>query len=320
MNPTLPGDSIFKPDVTLPDTIPDDPESPRTATTSQDMQRPLTQQEIVDLQAKKDKESNWLLQGYEESMKLNSSSQEGTTADEKNGLYSRIASDKNLAKLAGVPFHESSDPNSVTTLHTGANKPVPGKDPPQDDSSAKSDDRKNKPFLSQGETLQPFLAPLNSSETKNSSSTFFGNSGLGLSTSDTNFPKMNSTAKRDTDTDAMMLETPGLTAAQSDPLVNNKMDIDSSIDTLPDEPLTHAEAHQDIFTSIASPSGSDMVQMQDQQKSSLNPPETFKSAQPVVISPLLLTPQDTSSAPKIGVAAPAPVRPRVADPRDFLNQ
>jgi len=47
------------------------------------------------------------------------------------------------------------------------------------------------------------------------------------------------------DTDALTLEIPGLTARPKHP----SMPMDSSLDMLPDESLTHAQEHQDFFTS-----------------------------------------------------------------------
>lgn len=313
INPNIPGDSVFKSSTT---TIPDVPSyDPETTPPPTETRNSLTPQESAALQEKKYNDSNWLLQGYEESMRQNSTSQEDTTTREKNDLYLQITSDPELAKIAGVPFHAPSDPSSVTTFHTGAANPAQSDATLRDDPSLKSNDKKNKPFFSQ--FLQPFLAPLNSSEGKTTNANFYGNS-----TSNADLPKMTSpleSSPQDADTDPLTLETPGLTAAQGDPLLN-KGGVDSSLDTLPGESMAHAEAHQDFFTSSEPPAGSDMVQMQKQQKNSLNPPEAPRTAPPIAISPLLLTPQDTSSAPKFGVAAPAPVRPHVADPRDFLDR
>ena len=313
----MPGDSIFQSNTDLSDSIAHDVAvSPTPLTPNTPKQ--LTPEEAAAFQEKKDNESNWLLQDYEESMRLNSGN---GTASEENSLYLQIASDKDLAKLAGIAFHQSSDPSSVTTLHTGhtgATDPAQNGATLRDDSSSKADDKKNNSLFSQNEFLKPFLAPFNSSQGKDKSNFF---SGSDSSASDANLPKMTAQPgvdKQDMDVDALTLETPGLTAAaQNDPLVT----IDSSLDMLPGESVTHAQEHQDLLSGEL-PASSSTLQLQEAQKKSLDIPEAPKIAEPVVISPLLLTPQDlVASNPKPpGAPEPVPARPHVADPRDFLNR
>jgi hypothetical protein len=113
-----------------------------------------------------------------------------------------------------------------------------------------------------------------------------------------------------------------LTAARNDPTANPAY-LDPALDLLPGESSTHAMAHQDFFTSSELPTGSSLLELQNQQKISMNPPEPLRVAPPAPISPLLLTPQDKdnlSFSKPPGAPEPAPVRPRVADPRDFLNR
>jgi hypothetical protein len=264
--------------------------------------RPWTPQESATFQEKRNKEANWLYYGYEEAMRVNSTSPRTGIAGENDNLFLQDASGK--AGLTGT-F------NSSTISHTGATNSGKSKAALPDDPSLKTDAKKNKTSLFESGLLKPFITPLNSSEAE-SLHDFRGDSTyLGLSTQKTTFP---SNDRDNLDTDALTLETPGLTAAKDNPM--NGMN--SSLDTLPDEPLSHAQAHQDFFASSELPVGSSELQLHRQQKISMSPPQSLKVASPVTINPLLLmTPEPL---PKPDSNRPTPVRPRVADPRDFLNR
>lgn len=294
-------DSLFKKAPDLSDSWESAPEIPTS--TPEPRRQQLTPRELAAFQEKRAKESNWLYYGYEEAMRLNSTSPR-TEISKSDDLSLQDPSDKYMLGMTGTS-------GSPTPYHTGATNPGKNNTTLRDDPSLKTDDKKTKPSLFQSGLLKPFITPLNSSEIESLHGSYGEAAPLNPNSSKMTFLQGN---KDNQDTDDLTLETPGLTAAKNDPLSS----MDSSLDTLPDEPLSHAQAHQDFFASSELPVASSALQLQNQQKISMSPPEPLRVAPPVVISPLLLMAPEPPAKPDSN--RPSPVRPRVADPRDFLNR
>ncbi|HEY0256248.1 MAG TPA: hypothetical protein VGC39_02305 [Candidatus Methylacidiphilales bacterium] len=292
---------------------------------------------MAALQEKKDKDSNWLLYGYEEAMRHNSSSHEtgmmhsefdnaslsmtsgSHAADSMDGTSSYDKNDRN-----GASSDKSFKTGSSTTLRTGTNALNKNGVVSSDDSSSKSDDDKKstKPFFLQSGSFKPFFSTLNSSGEKKPYNVFDNSSSLSQNSAlqKTPFSQNSEASSTNADTDPLTLETPGLTAAKSDPLMDP--DMNSPMDTLPEESSIHSAAQQDPLTSTSLPTAASSDFQLNQQKNAMTAPAPLSasSSAPVVISPLLLTPEDTAASTfKPSPTGPAPVRPRVADPRDFLN-
>ena len=102
---------------------------------------------------------NWLLRSYEEQLQKNSNSQ---SVDESNNLYYRIASDKNLSKLAGVSqldtFSSIVPPMPKTGANPEENNSLSLR--PGTDAASSSSDRSSSKDDKLPPTSTPFIKPL----------------------------------------------------------------------------------------------------------------------------------------------------------------
>jgi len=283
-----------------------------------DKKKPWAPGELDALHKKNDQEANWLLYGYQEAQRLNSPSPQ--TEDDKNNPYAQIAADKDLAKLAGLPAHDSTKSTTTPDLHADATNPGKNSLTLREDPSLKSNGR-DKPNL-HNEKYKSFITPLSN----------FLNFGS-HSSSDNNFIPLSPDAdskkitpysdpdKKTVNEDDFTMDTPGMTAAINNPTLDNRLNWNSSMDMLPGESFDHAKTHQDFYMAGELPSGSSTLQLQDVQKKSLRAPQALGVSEPITISPLLLNPPTAPPAiSKPGPISTTPVRPRIADPHDFLNR
>ena len=73
------------------------------------------------------RDKNWLLRGYEQQLQ---NSAANSSQDQSANLYYQLSSNKELAKLAGVPILDSDDQDSTTTYRKGtpsSGQGAPGK-------------------------------------------------------------------------------------------------------------------------------------------------------------------------------------------------
>jgi hypothetical protein len=108
--------------------------------------RQLSPDQIAALLEKNEKESNWLIYGYQEALRRNS------TSHEADNFYLQDAFDKDPAN------------SSDTTYHTGAANTGKNAVTLRDDPSSKPDGKKDKMSFFSDKAFKPFLAPLSSSE------------------------------------------------------------------------------------------------------------------------------------------------------------
>ena len=118
--------------------------------------KPLSQEEISTIQKQQeqaDLDRNWLLRGYEQQLQARDGKSAG---DQSTNLYYQLSSNKELAKLAGLPALDSDNQASSTPSRTGAAPSGQGSVTLRADASPAT----KVGFLSHGDLLKPLVTPL----------------------------------------------------------------------------------------------------------------------------------------------------------------
>jgi hypothetical protein len=232
---------------------------------------------------------DWLLNSYEqlEQKKANAS------GDQSNNLYYRIASDKNLAKLAGVsPIDVPIDTSTaLKTGSTGAGHNSLGLRP---------DTLPSNTTPSPTSPIMPLITPLGAAN------------AAGLHNFYSSLPAIVPTQKK-TDIDPSDLDMPGKMAADSDPMAKDKL----SFDSLPDDTASIKTLH-DPSASRALPLTTNMAQIQKLTDATLTAPGTVKTVTSPNVSTLQLKLAADPPPPKL-VAPVSSGHASIANPYSILD-
>jgi len=275
--------------------------------------------ELVDAeqqqQARDQANNTWLLRSYEEQLRTRAPN---SAKDDNANLYYRISSDKNLAQLAGLPAFNLNNPEPTVDVHLSLNtNGDPGKsgvtlhsDLPtltNNRSTANQSTAPQKPSL----TIKPlnwesnnYASLHNSYATPNSSIEQFLPQAEGLP----HHPYVRQ------DSDPTALDTPGMTAAENDPVMSRNVPT-LSLDLLPNETVPAARAHEENLTLLDPPKATNLDQIQKLDDSTLKPPGEVKTAPPVPLNPVLL--KLKYEDPPVTAPPPPPIRTQIDDPRDM---
>lgn len=256
---------------------------------------------------------DWLLRSYEKQLAAHAADQ--SPADQDTNLYYQLSSDKELAKLAGLPALDSDSQDITTPYLTGASDPASVK--LRTDTSPTA----NGGFSSHNNLFKPLITPLSAPN------------ALGLNNSSPALPvamamplfggilpQPVAVPSADQPQDSSDLETPGMIAAKKDPL----MDISSSdltLDVLPGETIEQARVHQNNNTKLELALPMNAEQLHNQQPAPSTVPSAPKTAKtppaPVNAAPIEdpNAPEPVSKSPQI-----TPVRAPIANPFDILNR
>ncbi len=254
--------------------------------------------ETRDASATREKDQNWLVQGYEQQMQARALEQ----GNHDVNLYAELSDNKDLAKLAGL---SNSNPMlaPATGLLTG-----PGTSSPtlslRPDASLTSVKVPAASFTTSNPAFKPFITPLGETE------------AAGLHNFYSSIPALSATALPQTtssaNADPGALDIPGMTAAESDP--TKRAELDLSLDSLPGNMSPGAKENQNL--SLDLPVATNTERLQKQSDTTLNTPGKRKTIAPLPINPRLLQPiSDTAQM----VPDPPPVRGQVDDPYDILR-
>jgi len=250
-------------------------------------------------QAQAETNKDWLLRSYEEQLRKRSSGQSG---DESNNLYYRIASDKNLSKLAGLstiapPEHPTNSlPNGASNTDKNTSTL-----PSVSSLSLKS----NFPPTSIS-LLKPLITPLGATD------------AAGLHNFYSTVPTAPAPApspKTDTSRISPDLDMPGKVAAENDPLSKASLTFDS----VPDEMLpTKGPPHND-GSGETLPLSTNAEQLQKLNDAAMNVPGLVKTVTPVNSTSLQLK-LTNNPDPIIKLTSPSPVRQPIASPFSILDR
>jgi len=285
---------------------------------TQPQQTALTPEEISALRKAQEKaaqERDWLLSTYERELQSHSAN---SKSDKSANLYYQLSTNKELAKLAGLPVIDTDEPEgTVPVPHSSTG---PAKLHPGSSSSGLS------PY--HADLLKPLVTPLGAPEAEglhNFYSSILPDSVLSPSS---NNSTQNSPAPRPEETtDPADIETPGMLAAEKDPLSDASVP-DLSLDLLPGETPEQAKEHRDNNNAkLELPLPMNATQLHREQAAAFSPPGAPTA--PTAASTTATTTTPTKTEPIVDREAPipvskqpqiSPVRPAIASPFDILNR
>ncbi len=282
-------------------------------------QRPLSQAELESAHRQDEEmaaKKNWLLSSYEQQV------QEHAKANASNAsnanLYLQLSSNKELAKLSGLPVLDSSS-EDATTYRTGAIQSGPSAVTLRDPAPSSATNI----FRSHGNLFQPLVTPLSAPEAAGLHN-FYSSQPYGMRSPLSSYIPPSHTQRADPVQESSDLETPGMVAAEKDPLTDTSSS-DLSLDILPGESVEQARAHQDNNASLELPLPMDADQLHRAQASSLIAPNTAHAA----ATSTTTTAPTLKAAPVVDPEAPTPVsqvpqinpvRTPIASPYDILDR
>jgi hypothetical protein len=277
----------------------------RGGVTAEDMDnaRKREEQAVID--------SNWLLRAYEEQLRLHN--QPTPTQSSTSDLYYQLSTNKDLAKLAGLPTTDfDQDPAQPRTGVTSKEKPQV---------ALRSAPANTSPF-------QPLITPLSSTALGST----FGSSTTSLFSQETSFFGTNSAPARPVvprpsrlSAESTDLDTPGAVADRN--ALPEPEAADLSLDLLPGETAEQARARDEMNRNPQLPVLMNADQLHAQQAALLKPklpkgaqlpaPEPKVAVQPPVVKPV---PADELPLPVGQGAQVTPVHAPIANPFDILNR
>ena len=251
---------------------------------------------------------NWLLRTYEQQKQHQITS---AAKDQGDNLYYQLSTNKELAKLAGLPTVDDTN----TSLHTGATPQGSGNTALRKDSTEEA--------ASSSSGFKPLISPLSSAPISSITAPL----PISMPSLSSNFlpPEISSTPKADPVRDASDLDTPGMIAARKDPL-GDTTSSDLDLDVLPGESIQQAREHQDSNLELALPMDSD--RLHQEQSESLKVPGVPSAPKPVAAAkpqqqptpaPVKNTPEDDPNAPMPVTQIPQinPIRSPIPSPFDL---
>jgi hypothetical protein len=268
-------------------------------------------------QAKADADKNWLIRGYEQQLKAHAAANPSDT--ESANLYYELSRNKDLAKLAGLTPIDADDGNSPPAYKTGRTPAQPDPSTLRKDSFAAASTTP----LSNVSGLKPLITPLSAPDAAGlhnfysslpvAMPSLFGGSASSSNTPSAPTPKSESQDSTD-------IETPGMIAAQKDPL-SNIGSRDLTLDVLPGETIEQAKASRLGSNTLDLPVPMNADQLHKTLPRALPVDGTASTAQttPTPAKPIQTNDADAplpvSKEPVI-----IPVHSAIADPFDILNR
>jgi hypothetical protein len=262
-------------------------------------------------------DKNWLLSGYEQQLKSHAAA--NSQGGQDTNLYYQLSSNKELAKLAGLPTLDSDSQDRTTTFRTGAPHSGPASVALRPETSPVV----RSSFSSHADLLKPLIAPFGAPNAAGLNS-FSSSLPIAMaSTLSGSAPQPAPVSNANQSQDSSDIETPGMVAAKKDPLMNMSSS-DLTLDILPGETIAQARTHQDNNNKLELPVPMDAGQMHKQQAANASLPGAPKAAQTAanVPPPVNAAPVEDPSAPLPVSKTPqiSPVRSPIASPYDILDR
>jgi hypothetical protein len=261
-------------------------------------------------------DKNWLLRNYEQQLRTRAAAK--PSGEQDANLYYQLSSNKELAKLAGLPALDSDSQDSTTPYRTGAVHSGQGSVTLRADASSAA----TSGSPSHGNLFKPLITPLSAPDAAGLHNFYSSLPVAMASPLAGSLPKTPPMLNADQSQNSSDIETPGMVAAEKDPLMNNKNISDLALDILPGESIEQAKAHQDNNTKLELPLPMDANQLHKAQAAALGVPGapiTAPTAAPTPVKPVPIDDEDAplpvSKAPQIN-----PVRAPIANPYDILNR
>jgi hypothetical protein len=284
---------------------------------TRDKPRQFTAEEISAIQKAEQKaalDKDWLLRNYERQMRAHAAANAGE--DQSSNLYYQLSTHKELAKLAGLQVIDTDDQEgTVPVPHSDSG---PAKLRPNPTSATAS-----RPFFN-SDLLKPLVTPLSAPDAAGIQNSYSSLLPLSMPSplSDNPAPAPSPT-KPDASPDDLDIQTPGMIAAEKDPLADTSSQ-DLNLDMLPGETVEQAKERQDTNTTLELPLPMSADELHKQQAVKLSVAGVAPGAQPAASAATKIkpVPSDDSDAPIPVNKEPQinPVRAPIANPFDILNR
>jgi hypothetical protein len=260
---------------------------------------------------------NWLLRGYEQ--QLHDRAAADPSQDPNANLYYELSSNKELAKLAGLPALDPDSPDPTASVRTGATSSDQGSVTLRTDASPAA----LSGSLSHGNLFTPLITPLSAPEAGGLHNFYSFELPVSMASPLVENLPHPTAPKADQSQDSLDIETPGMVAAKADPLMDT-IPSDLPLDALPGETTESAKARAESNNDLTLPLPMDANQFHQEQASTLHAPSAPSAVQtPAPASaPVKPVPIEDPNAPLAVSKAPpiTPVRTPIANPFDILDR
>jgi len=267
-------------------------------------------------------DKDWLLRDYEQELQHNAKT--NPSNNQSNNLYYQLSTNKDLAKLAGLENLDTESQESTTSVHPGAVLSGPSAVTLRSDASQPQFGGP----VSHASLFQPLVTPLGATEAAGMHN-FYTSLPLSMpSPLAADIPQAVASSSADEALDTTDLDTPGMVAAQKDP-VEDTTSADLSLDILPGETPGQARAREENNNNLELPLPMDADQLHKAQDASLSAttPGTSNTLTKTA-APLNATPpannaaaQDPEAPTPVSKLTPiSPVRAPIASPYDILDR
>jgi len=246
-------------------------------------------------------DNDWLLKTYEQELKQHSS-------DQSNNLYYKIATDKNLSRVAGISTIDTSKQDAAAAMRTGIN--ASGRDALSlrpDGPTAPTQARATPTSMP---IIKPLITPLGAADAAGLKNFY----SLPQSQAAAYIP-----ASKSSNISGPDLDMPGKVAAENDPLSKASLRFDSTADdALPND--TSPGRH---LSSDALPDADPIAQLQNQKDAANAAPTAAKTVaatpQQQKVNATPVPPADDVPPQKL-TAPPSPGRQAIANPFSILGR
>jgi hypothetical protein len=257
---------------------------------------------------------DWLLRNYERQLQAHVPA--NSTGDQDANLYYELTSNKELARLAGLSALDPDGQDGASPYRTGAAHSDRDAVTLRSDASSTSTGN----FSSQGNLFKPLITPLSSPDVAGLHN-FYSPLPVSMASPLSGFPKTSPASRTDQSQDSSDMETPGMVAAEKNPLTDTSA-FDLSLDMLPGETVEQARAHQQNNMNLELPLPMDADQLHKEQAAALSVPGASKTAQIAAPAPIKTVPTEDPDAPlPVNKALQInPVHAPIANPYDILDR
>jgi hypothetical protein len=262
------------------------------------------------------RDKNWLLRGYEQQLQ---NSAANSSQDQSANLYYQLSSNKDLARLAGLPALDLDNGDGTLSHQTGADHAGPSAAALRADAPSAT----RSGALSFNNHLGPLITPLSAADAAGLHNFYSPLPVAAVSSFYGSLPEKSAMPASTQSEDHLDIETPGMIASEKNP-PGDTSTLDLTLDLLPGESSEQARAHQDNNNSLQLPLAMDADQLHKKQAAAMSVPglpnaaQTAKAAPP----PAKAVPTEDPDAPVPVSQEPQinPVRAPIANPFDILDR
>jgi hypothetical protein len=267
-------------------------------------------------QEKADADKNWLVRGYEEQLKAHAAA--NPSNNESSNLYYELSKNKELAKLAGITPIDSDEADASSEDKTNQAPATPDSTLMHPDAYTTASSNP----LSTAFGLKPLISPLSAPDAAGIHN-FYSSLPVAMPSPLTSSIPGAASATSQQSEDSTDMETPGMTAAKTDPMANLDTP-DLTLDVLPGETIEQAKANRanNNNLELPQPMNADQLHQTLPTALSLQPPSNTTQKTPTL--PPVVKPVQTydADAPTPVSQQPVivPVHAPIANPYDILNR